>query len=63
MNEDRVKTINYISECSKLVQKEYKLDWVMKGNPLGIVQEIKFDYNNKWNCIKFSRIFRYKQIT
>ena len=40
---DRDETINYIiSECSKLVQKEYmtRHDWGGQGDPLGNVQEI-----------------------
>ena len=41
---DREEIINrIISEWSKLAQKEYKTrnDWVQKGDPLGIVNEIE----------------------
>ena len=43
---DRFYTISHISECSKLAQKEYKTRH--EDNPVGIVQEVKFDLKNKW---------------
>ena len=42
--------INHISECSKLVQKEYKnkYDWVGKKFPWELCKKLKFDHTNKW---------------
>ena len=48
---DRDKTINYIiSECSKLVQKEYKTrhDWVSKVIHWEMCKKFEFDHTNKW---------------
>ena len=47
---DRDETINHIiSECSKLVQKEYKArhDWVGKVNHWEMGKKFKFDHANK----------------
>ena len=43
-------TINHISECSKLAQKEYKTrhDWVGKVIHWKMCNEFKFDRTNKW---------------
>ena len=42
--------INYISECSKLEQKEYTTwkDWVEKGIYWELCKEIKFDHKEEW---------------
>ena len=48
---DRDETINHIiSECSKLVQKEYKTrnDWVGKMIHWEMCKKFKFDHTNKW---------------
>ena len=48
---DRDETINHIiSECSKLVQKEYKTrnDWVGKVIHWEMSKKFKFDHKNKW---------------
>ena len=48
---DRDETINHmISECNKLVQKEYKTrhDWVDKVIHWKMCKEFKFDHTNKW---------------
>ena len=47
---DRDETINNISECSKLAQKEYKArhDWVGKVMHWEICKKFKFDHTNKW---------------
>ena len=48
---DRDETINHIiSECCKLVQKEYKTwhDWVGKVIPWEMCRTCKFDHTNKW---------------
>ena len=48
---DRVETINHIiSECSKLVQKEYKTwhDWVGKVIHREMSKKFNFDHTNKW---------------
>ena len=48
---DRDETINIIiSECSKLVQKEYKTrhDWVGKVTHWEMCKEFKCDHSNKW---------------
>ena len=48
---DRDETINHIiSECSKLVQKEYKsrLDWVGKVIHWEMCKKFKFDHADKW---------------
>ena len=48
---DRDETINHIiSECSKLVQNEYKTrhDWVGKVNHREMCKKFKFDHTNKW---------------
>ena len=47
---DRNKIINHISECSKLVQKEYKTrhNWVGKGIHWVMYEKFKFDHTNKW---------------
>ena len=48
--DDGDETINHIiSECSKLVQKEYKTrrDWVGKVIHWEICKELKFDHTNK----------------
>ena len=47
----REETINYIlSECSKLVQKEYKTrhDWVGKVIHWEMCKKFEFDHTNKW---------------
>ncbi len=56
MNNNRLcdegdETINHIiSECSKLVQKEYKTrhDWVSKVIHWELCKKLKFDHTNKW---------------
>ena len=47
---DRDKTINHISKCSKLSQKEYKTghDWVGKVIHWKMCKKIKFDHAKKW---------------
>ena len=42
-------TINHISECSKLAQKEYKTrhDWVGKVIHRKLGKKLKFDHTNK----------------
>ena len=48
---NRDKIINHtISECSKLVQKEYKTkhNWGYKVIHWELCKELKFDYKNKW---------------
>ena len=47
---NRDETINHISECSKLAQKEYKTrhNWVGKGIHWEMCKKLKFDYTNKW---------------
>ena len=47
---DRDETINHISECSKLAQKEYKArhDWVGKVIHWEMCKKFKFDLANKW---------------
>ena len=48
---DRDETINHIiSECSKLVQKEYKTrrNWIGKGIHREMCKKFKFDHTNKW---------------
>ena len=48
---DRDETINHIiSECSKLLQKEYKTrnDWVDKVIHWVMCQKFRFDHTNKW---------------
>ena len=48
---DRNETINHIiSECSKLVQKEYKTrhDWVGRVIHWEMCTKFKFDHTNKW---------------
>ena len=47
---DRDETINWISECSKLAQKEYKTrhDWVGKEIHWEMCEKFKFDHTNKW---------------
>ena len=48
---NRDKTISLIiSECSKLVQKEYKTrhDWVVKVIHREMCKKFKFDYTNIW---------------
>ena len=48
---DRDEMINHkISECSKLVQKEYKTrhNWVGKVIHLEMCKKFKFDHTNKW---------------
>ena len=46
----QMKTINHISECSKLVQKEYKTrhDWLGKVNNWELWKKFKFAHANKW---------------
>ena len=41
---------NIISECSKLVQKEYKTrhDWMGKVTHWELYKKLKFDHTNKW---------------
>ena len=49
---DRNETINHIiSECSKLVQKEYKErhDWVGKVIHWEMCKKFQFDHTNKWH--------------
>ena len=73
---DKSETIIIINECSKLAQKECKSrnDWVGKGIHLEWYKKFKFDHktngvytiqNLLWRNRrrKFTRIFRYKQIT
>ena len=47
---DRDETINHISECSKLAQREYKArhDWVGKVIHREMCKKFKFDHTNKW---------------
>ncbi len=47
---DRDETVNHISECSKLAQKEYKArhDWVGKVIHWDMCKKFKFDHSNKW---------------
>ena len=48
---NRDETINHmISECSKLIRKEYKArhDWVGKMIPWEMCKKFKFDHANKW---------------
>ena len=47
---DKDETINHISECSKLRQKEYKTrhDWVGKVIRWESSKKFIFDYTNKW---------------
>ena len=48
---DRGQTINHIiSECSKLVRREYKTrhDWVGKVIHWELCKKLKFDHTNKW---------------
>ena len=44
-------TGNHISECSKIVQKEYKtmFDWVRKVIYWELCKGLKFDHNTTWN--------------
>ena len=48
--DDRDETINYINECSKLAQKEYKTryDWEGKVFHWELCKKMKFDHTNKW---------------
>ena len=48
--DDRDETINHISECRKLAQKEYKTrhDWVGKVIHRELCKKLKFDHTNKW---------------
>ena len=47
---ERDETINHISECNKLAQKEYKTrhDWVGKVINWQLCKKLKFDHTNKW---------------
>ena len=47
---DRDETINHISECSKLTQKEYKTrqDWIGKVIHWEMCKKFKSDHTNKW---------------
>ena len=47
---NRDETINHMSECSKLAQKEYKAkhDWVGKVIHWDMCKKFKFDHANKW---------------
>ena len=47
---DRDETINYISKCSKLAQKEYKTrhDSVGKVIHWVLCKKLKFPHRNKW---------------
>ena len=47
---DRDETINHISECSKLAQREYKArhDWVGKVIYWEMCKKFKFDHTDKW---------------
>ena len=47
---DRDETINYIIECSKLAQKDYKTrhEWVGEGDSLDSCKKFKFDRDSKW---------------
>ena len=47
---DRDETINHISECSKLAQKEYKTshDWVGKVIHWEMCKKFEFDHTNEW---------------
>ena len=47
---DRDKTINHISECSKVAEKEYmtRHDWVGKVIHWEMCKKFKFDHINKW---------------
>ena len=48
---DKHETINHIlSECSKLVQKQYKTrhDWVWKLTQWELCKKFKFKHTNKW---------------
>ena len=48
--DDRDKTLDHMSRCSKLVQKEYKTryDWVGKVIHWEMCKKLKFDQTNKW---------------
>ena len=69
---DRDETINHIiSECSKFVQKNYKIrhDWVGGVHPLGIMHKhwnstIRTTLNPSWRMrrTKFSWLLRYLRI-
>ena len=47
---DKDERVNHISECSELVQKEYKTrqDWVGKVIHWELCKKFKFNYTNKW---------------
>ena len=47
---DRDETLNYISECSKFEQKEYKTrhNWVGKVIHWELCKKFKFDHTSKW---------------
>ena len=47
---DRDETINHISECSKLTQREYKTrhNWVGKVIHWEMCKKFNFDHTNKW---------------
>ena len=49
LSRERDKTINNISKCSKLAQKEYKTrnDWVEKVIRWELCKRLKFDYTAK----------------
>ena len=51
---ERDEMINHISECSKLVQKEYKTrhDWVEKVIHWELCKKLNFDLTIKWNMHK-----------
>ena len=48
---DRDETINYISECSKFAQKEYKTrhNWISKVIHWEMCKKFRFDHINKWH--------------
>ena len=47
---DRDETINHISECSKLTQKELKTKHVWVGEMIHweLCKKLKFDHTKKW---------------
>ena len=47
-------TVNHISECSKLAQKDYKsrYDWVGKVISQELCKRIKFDHAERWYMLK-----------
>ena len=58
---DEDKMINHLSECRKLVQKEYTTQHDGgKDDPLRIVKEIEIDHMNKWYMHKPESVIMYE---